>query len=117
MSEIWAEYEELASSDDFNARERFMLRDDLPDELVQEILSSEGDIEILASLASNQNIAKVYLKGLYNYEYQVSEDDDPDLYILKALAGNPSVGLTILNELSEHEDEEVAEIAKETIDK
>ena len=116
MSDIWEEYEEIVSSDDFNAREKFALREDLPDSLVQEILDSEGDLEILSSLASNQTLNKSFLEGIFKYEYAISEQEDPEQVILRGLAQNPSAGEEILRALAEHDDEEIAEIAQETLE-
>jgi hypothetical protein len=116
MSDIWDEYEEIVGSDDFNAREKFVLREDLPDSLVQEILDSEGDLGILSSLASNQALSKGFLEGIFRYEFAISEDEDPDYVILRGLAQNPSAGEEILRELAEHDDEEIAEIAQETLE-
>ena len=76
--DVWEEYEEIASSEDFNARERFMLRDDLPDDLVREIIQTEGDVGILSSLASNKNLKREFLEDLFLYRGAIAKEEDPE---------------------------------------
>ncbi len=113
-NDLWEEYEELFSSDDFEARERFVRREDLTDVVIQDILENEGDLGILSSLAENPILKSEYLIGLFNYEYAISQEEDDDLSILRGLASNPSSAGEILDALAEHDDEEIAEIAIET---
>jgi hypothetical protein len=112
---IWEEYEEIRSSEDFNAIERFVLRTDLPDDLVREILDSEGDLGILSSLASNEALKAEFLEDLYHYQGAISKEEDAGETVLYGLAGNRSVGKEILQNLAEHDNEEISELAKETL--
>jgi hypothetical protein len=48
MSEqLWETFESLWKTDDYNARESFVEFEDLPRDLILEILASEGDLGIL----------------------------------------------------------------------
>ena len=113
--DAWEEYEEIASSEDFKARERFMLRDDLPDELVREIIQTEGDVGILSSLASNKNLKLEFLEDLFLYRGAIAKDEDPEESVFYGLAENPSAGKGILEQLAKHENEEIAESAQKTL--
>ena len=112
---IRVHYEEVRSSEDFNAIERFVLRRDLPDDLVREILNSEGDLGILSSLASNESLMAKFLEDLYHYKGAISKEEDVDEAVLYGLAGNRSAGKKILQDLARHENEEIAELAQETL--
>lgn len=113
--DAWEEYEEIASSEDFNARERFMLRHDLPDDLVREIIQTEGDVGILSSLASNKNLKLEFLEDLFLYRGAIAKDEDPEESVFYGLAENPSAGKGILEQLAKHENEEIAESAQKTL--
>jgi hypothetical protein len=113
--DVWEEYEEIASSEDFNARERFMLRDDLPDDLVREIIQTEGDVGILSSLASNKNLKLEFLEDLFLYRGAIAKEEDPEESVFYGLAENPSAGKGILEQLASHENDEIAESAQQTL--
>jgi hypothetical protein len=115
--DVWEEYEEIASSEDFNARERFMLRDDLPDDLVREIIQTEGDVGILSSLASNKNLKLEFLEDLFLYRGAIAKEEDPEESVFYGLAENPSAGKGILEQLASHENDEIAESAQQTLSK
>jgi hypothetical protein len=115
--DVWEEYEEIASSEDFNARERFMLRDDLPDDLVREIIQTEGDVGILSSLASNKNLKLEFLEDLFLYRGAIAKEEDPEESVFYGLAENPSAGKGILEQLANHENDEIAESAQQTLSK
>ncbi len=113
---LWEQYEELWGSDDFNARERFAQFEVLTNEIILDILSSEGDLGILSALAANENLPAEIAQGMFDYEYAISQEEDLDLSIHRGLASNASLSPDLLQQLSESEDEEVAEIAQETLD-
>ena len=113
--DAWEEYEEISSSEDFNARERFMLRDDLPDDLVREIIQTEGDVGILSSLASNKNLKLEFLEDLFLYRGAIAKEEDPEESVFYGLAENPSAGKGILEQLASHENDEIAESAQQTL--
>jgi hypothetical protein len=115
--DVWEEFEEIASSEDFNARERFMLRDDLPDDLVREIIQTEGDVGILSSLASNKNLKLEFLEDLFLYRGAIAKEEDPEESVFYGLAENPSAGKGILEQLANHENDEIAESAQQTLSK
>ena len=113
---IWDRYEELWDGDDFDAREKFARRERLPNDLVLEILSSEGDLDILCALGSNINLAPEIAWNMYNYEYALTSDEDPNSMVHRGLAENKSAPADLLLKLVNSENEEIAEIAQETLD-
>lgn len=116
VEDIWDRYEELWGEDDFDAREHFARVEQLPNDLVLEILSSEGDLGILCALGSNINLAPEIAWNMYNYEYALTSDEDPESMVHRGLAENKSVPIDLLLELANSENEEIAEIAKESLD-
>ena len=114
--ELWEKYEELWNSDDFDAREKFAQFEALSTEIFLDILSSEGDLGILSALAANENLPAEIAQGMFEYEYTMSREEDSDLSIHRGLASNPSLSPQLLQELADSDDEEVAEIAQETLD-
>jgi hypothetical protein len=114
---IWRKYEEIRASEDFNANEQFVLRADLPDDLIREIVDSEGDLGILNSLASNQAVKLEFLEDLYYYRGAITKEEDSEELVLLGLSDNRSAGEKILKELAEHENPEIAESAQRTLSK
>ena len=116
VEDIWDRYEELWGGDDFDARENFARTESLPNDLVLDILSSEGDLEILCALGSNKNLAPEIAWNMFNYEYSLTSDEDPEAMVHRGLAENKSAPADLLRELANSENEEIAEIAQETLD-
>jgi len=114
--QAWIRYEEIWSSDNFEARERFAEFEELPKDLILEILSSEGDLGILCALGANKILPSDLAWKMFNYEYALTIDEDPELMVHRGLAGNTSSPLDLLNELSKSSNEEIAEIARETLE-
>ena len=114
--EIWTRYNELWSGDDFDAREKFAVNKNLPRDLILDLLESEGDLEILCALGSNSHLPPDIAEKMFNYEYSLSEDEDPDLLIHRGLAQNSALPAELLTRLAGSEDQEIAEIAQETLD-
>lgn len=114
--QAWIRYEEIWSLDNFEARERFAEFEELPKDLILEILSSEGDLGILCALGANKLLPSDLAWKMFNYEYALTIDEDPELMVHRGLAGNTSSPLDLLNELSKSSNEEIAEIARETLD-
>jgi len=115
MSEqLWETFESLWKTHDYNARERFVEFEDLPRDLILEILASEGDLGILSALAANRKLPFDIAEDMYAYKYALSQDEDSDLMIHRGLARNTSLPAELLQRLANSEDEEIAEIAGET---
>ena len=115
--QAWTRYEEIWSSDDFEARERFAEFEELPKDLILDILSSEGDLGILCALGANKYLPNDLAWKMFNYEYALTIDEDPELMVHRGLARNTSSPLDLLNELSKSSNEEIAEIARESLDR
>lgn len=116
MSEqLWKSFENLWSTNDYEARERFVEFEDLPRDLILEILSSEGDLGILSALAANIRLPSDIAEDMYSYKFALSQDEDVNLIIYRGLARNASLPIGILQRLANCEDEEIAEIASETL--
>jgi len=114
--QAWTRYEAIWSLDDFEARERFAEFEELPRDLILDILSSEGDLGILCALGANPHLPNDLAWKMFNYEYALTIDEDPELMIHRGLARNTSSPLDLLHELSESSNEEIAEIARETLE-
>ena len=113
---IWDRYNALWGGDDFDAKENFARGERLPNDLVLEILSSEGDLGILCALGSNINLAPDIAWNMHNYEYALTSDEDPESMVHRGLAENKSAPADLLLKLANSENEEIAEIAQETLD-
>jgi hypothetical protein len=113
---FWDKYEELWGGDDFDAKEKFVRLYNLPNDLVLDILSSEGDLEILCALGSNINLSPEIAWNMFNYEYALTADEDSEGMIHRGLATNKSAPADLLHALANSENEEIAEIAQETLD-
>lgn len=114
--QAWTRYEEIWGSDNFEARERFAEFEKLPEDLILDILSSEGDLGILCALGANAHLPSDLAWKMFNYEFALTIDEDPELMVHRGLAGNASSPLDLLNELSKSSNEEIAEIARETLE-
>ena len=53
---------------------------------------------------------------MHNYEYALTSDEDPESMVHRGLAENKSAPVDLLLELANSENEEIAEIAQETLD-
>lgn len=115
--QAWTRYEEFWSSDNFEARERFAEFEELPRDLILDILSSEGDLGILCALSANKHLPNDLAWKMFNYEYALTINEDSDLMVHRGLARNTSSPPDLLNELSKSSNEEIAEIARENLEK
>jgi len=117
MSEqLWETFENLWRTKDYEAREKFAEFEDLPRDLFLEILASEGDLGILSALAANTRLPTDIAEGMYAYNYALSQDEDEELMIHRGLARNASLSVDLLQRLANCEEEEIAEIAAETLE-
>jgi len=114
--QLWKTFENLWRTNDYEARERFAEFEDLPRDLILEILASEGDLGILKALAANVRLPLDIAENMYAYKYALSQDEDTDLMIYRGLARNTSLSIELLQRLANCEDEEIAEIAGETLE-
>jgi len=113
--EIWNRFEKLWVGDDYDARERFAKKEDLPRDLILEILSGEGDLGILCALGANPKLPADIAWGMFNYDYAITIEEDSELMVHRGLAENKSVPKELLHELANSENEEISEIAIETL--
>jgi hypothetical protein len=114
--QLWKTFENLWRTNDYEARERFAEFEDLPRALILEILASEGDLGILKALAANFRLPLDIAENMYAYKYALSQDEDTDLMIYRGLARNTSLSIELLQRLANCKDEEIAEIAGETLE-
>jgi hypothetical protein len=70
----------------------------------------------LGALARNNRLPLDIAEDMYAYNFALSQDEDEELMIHRGLARNASFSIDLLQRLANCEDEEIAEIAVETLE-